>query len=59
MLRNFNGFVLGTQTARAKFELKGLTVDIERHGMDVRLPVTAGVPLGMAHVMTELWCFTT
>ena len=59
MLRNFNGFVLGTQTACTKLKLKGVTVNIESHGMDVRLPVTASVPLGMTDVMTELWCFTT
>ena len=59
MLLNFNRFVLGSQTPGAKFKPEGLTADIESHRMDVRLPVTAGMPLGMAYIMTELWSFTT
>jgi len=59
VLLNFSCFILGAQAPGAEIKPDCVAVDMESHGMHVRLPVAAGMSLGMAHVMTELWRFTT
>ena len=55
MYLNFNCFMLRSETSCAEVAPLGHTINTKSHRVDVRLPTPAGMPFGMAYIMTELW----
>ena len=51
--------VLGAQAPGTEVESFGFSINIKGNRVNIRQPVAAGMALGMAHVMTKLWYFTT
>jgi hypothetical protein len=52
-------FVSGAHAPGTEVEPFGFSVNSQSNRVNIRQPVTTGMALGMAHVMTELWYFTT
>ncbi len=58
-LPGLDHFMLGAKTPGAQVYPFLLSVNDDGGRVDIGYPAAVGMPLGMAHIMTELCCFTT